>query len=176
MRHRRPVVLAAAVALLALVAAGCGGSGGGSSTSPKSATAQILAYARCMRSHGVSAFPDPSSSGQIAKPEVVAARNDDPSRFDLANTICQRLLPYGGGNGETPAQIAQDWKLFEKFARCMRSNGVPNWPDPSARSTTDKRPAFNITAVGLNGTSPQLRAKAQECASQFHLGGLPPAH
>jgi hypothetical protein len=202
MSRGRPIILeppAAMLAVIALLAGGCGGSSGspvarlgsttpstqnsrsstgsgGPSTSGGAPTSQILAYAQCMRSHGVPSFPDPSSSGQIPKPQVVDARKNNPSRFDSANTACQHLLPSGGGNGETPAQIAQDWTAFRKFARCMRSHGVSNWPDPTDRSTTDKRPAFNITAVGLDGNSPQLRAKAQQCASLLHLGGLPPAH
>jgi hypothetical protein len=66
--------------------------------------------------------------------------------------------------------------MFERFARCMRTHGLSNWPDPTARSPADRRPAFAITAVGADGNSPQLRAKAQQCASTLHLGGLPPAH
>ncbi len=133
-----------------------------------------------MRSHGVPTFPDPDSSGQIPKTHVVNARKGNPSRFDTANTACRHLLPSGGasgGNGETPAQIAQDWTDLRKFARCMRSHGVPNWPDPTSRSTSDNRPAFNLTAAGLYPNSQtQLRTKAQQCATLLHLRGLPAAH
>jgi hypothetical protein len=129
-----------------------------------------------MRSHGVPTFPDPDSSGRIDKTQVVTARRDDPSGFDSADTACRHFVRSGGGNGETPAQIAQDWDAFRSFTRCMRSQGVSNWPEPTSRSTTDRRPAFDITGVGLDGNSPQLRAKAQHCASLLHLGGLPPAH
>ena len=128
-----------------------------------------------MRSHGVPDFPDPDSSGQIPKTEVVAARQANPAQFDSAAGACGHLLPRGGGNGETPAEIAQDWTQDRYFAHCMRVRGVPNWPDPSARSTTDTRPVFRITAVGLDGNSPQLRAKAQQCASSLHMIGLPVA-
>jgi hypothetical protein len=127
-----------------------------------------------MRMHGEPGFPDPSDGGQIMKSEVVALRRADPSQFDSAQSACGGLLPPGG-NGETPAQIAQDWAQDRRFARCMRNHGVPNWPDPTSRSTTDRRPAFAITAVGLDGNSPQLRAKAQQCVSQLHLDGLPAA-
>ena len=128
-----------------------------------------------MRSHGVPAFPDPDSTGQIPKTQVVSARRDDPSRFDSAERACGHLLPGGGGHGETPAEIAQDWSQDLQFARCMRQHGVPNWPDPTDRSPTDTRPAFRITAVGLDGNSPQLRAKARACASSLHMIGLPAA-
>jgi hypothetical protein len=198
MRCRRPFILSCAVAVGAfalLAALGCGGSSGsrvaqldststttgsaGASTTRGSPTSQMLAYARCMRSHGVPTFADPDSSG-LPKTQVVNARRSDPSRFDAANTTCRHLLPGGGtsgGNGETPAQIAQDWTDLRKFARCMRSHGVPNWPDPTRRSTSDNRPAYSLTAVGLYPNSqPQLIAKAQQCTSLLHLGGLPAAH
>ena len=132
-----------------------------------------------MRSHGVPTFPDPDSSG-LPKAQVVNARKEDPSRFDAANTTCRHLLPSGGTsgfNGETPAQIAQDWNDFREFTRCMRSHGVPNWPDPTNRSASDHRPAFNLTAVGLHPNSqPQLRTEAQQCATLLHLRGRRAAH
>jgi hypothetical protein len=185
------IARAAAAGALALAAAGCGSSQShvaqlGSTTTPTEAggapagpggspTAQMLAYARCMRSHGVPAFPDPNGRGEIPKPQVVSARQSDPSRFDSANSACDHLLPSGGGNGETPADIARDWNQFRQFAQCMRDHGVPNWPGPTARSATDRRPAFSITAAGLDGNSSQLRAKAQQCAAQLHMNGLPAA-
>jgi hypothetical protein len=55
---------AAAVTGIALVVAACGG-GGSAATSAgpptlQSLTAQALAYAQCMRSHGITNFPDPT--------------------------------------------------------------------------------------------------------------------
>jgi hypothetical protein len=128
-----------------------------------------------MRSHDVPTFPDPTGGGEIPKQQVVNARKGNPTQFDSANNACRHLLP-SGGNGETAAQIAQDWTRFRGFARCMRAHGVPTFPDPTSRSTTDRRPAFALTAAGLNGNSALLRAKAQQCVSQLHLVGLPAAH
>ena len=170
-----------ATAALALATAACGGTQGsqvaqlGATSTVVQSTGSMLAYARCMRSHGVPAFPDPGSNGQIFKSEIVNVQKADPSRFDSAGTACRSLLPPGG-NGETPAEIAQDWTDFRAFARCMRSHGVPNWPDPTSRSATDRRPAFAITAVGIDGNAPQIRAKAQQCVSKLKLDGLPAAH
>jgi hypothetical protein len=136
-----------------------------------------------MRSNGVPTFPDPDSSGEIPKPQVIDARKGNPSRFDSANSACRHLLP-NGGNGDTPAQIAQDWNEFRQFARCMRHHGVANWPDPTNRSPTDRRPTFAIAGLGLDASSSHLRATAQQCASPLHLppdasmipSGPPPAH
>ena len=195
-RHLMSIGFVLAVAAVSLFTTGCGGSSGshvaqlgsnttttqrgrastgarGASTSAASTTSQMLAYARCMRSHGVPTIPDPDSSGRIPKTEVLSARQSNPARFDSADRLCQHLLP-SGGSGETAAEVAQDWNKFRKFARCMRSRGVSNWPDPTSRSTSDRRPGFNLQAVGLDPHSPQVRAKQQECARLSNL--VPPAH
>ena len=65
------------------------------------ATSRLLAYASCMRSHGVPGFPDPAG-GNLPKPQVVTARQQDPSRFDAAAGE-EVIAPYGiehGGAGE----------------------------------------------------------------------------
>jgi len=64
---------AAAVALgLAALAGGCGASNSSRNAGRVSITAQFLAYARCIRAHGVSDFPDP--------PPLRAAALRSPSR------------------------------------------------------------------------------------------------
>jgi hypothetical protein len=126
-----------------------------------------------MRSHGVPTFPDPDSSGSPPKSQVVDARKNNPSQFDAAQSACRQLLP-NGGNGPTQAEVQRQWNDFRNFARCMRHHGVPNFPDPTSRSTSDRRPDFNLHAVGLDPNS--LRTKAQQCQSLLHLTQLPSAH
>jgi hypothetical protein len=45
------------------------------------------------------------------------------------------------------------------FSHCMRSCGIPNWPDPS----TDRngQPVFNVT--GINPDSPRVSNTADAC-------------
>jgi hypothetical protein len=52
----------------------------------------------------------------------------------------------------TPASSDQTAQALA-FSRCMRSNGVPNWPDPDSSGGFDK--ARIIQAVGTSLTSPQ---------------------
>jgi hypothetical protein len=50
-----------------------------------------------------------------------------------------------------------------KLARCMRSHGVPNFPDPT---TSSQGPIFNITKAGISDAashSNQFEAKLTEC-------------
>ena len=57
------------------------------------------------------------------------------------------------------AQVPQIMTGLLNFARCMRSHGIPNWPDP----TTDRngQPVFDIP--GINPDSPRVSNTADEC-------------
>lgn len=130
-----------------LALAGCGGSRTPSvaavstaatrSAATSTATAAggrdpALAYGECMRSHGVSQFPDPTPGGGLVIPNSI-----DPSSpaFQAAQTKCQKLMPGPAGlaPGTTthpdPHWLAQ----MIKAAQCMRADGVPNFPDPTTR-------------------------------------------
>ena len=92
LRGRRPALAIAAVAPIAILSAACGGpstsgvAAGSTTTSTTTTTASssagssthgtgLLAYTTCMRSHGVSNFPDPSSSGGFPKQDVISAES-----------------------------------------------------------------------------------------------------
>jgi hypothetical protein len=136
-----------AIALVLLVAA-CGSSP--PSTGPEGSPA--VSFSRCMRSHGVPDFPDPASGGGVPKvtPQQAGVSN---SRFQLAQRACAPLLQ------PTQAQVPQIMTGLLNFARCMRSHGIPNWPDP----TTDRRgqPVFDIP--GTDPDSPRVSNTADEC-------------
>jgi len=56
-----------------------------------------------------------------------------------------------------------------KFARCMRSRGVPNWPDPTIES--DGQPVFDLTQVGITHSqthSPPMSDEIAECQRLEH--------
>ena len=104
---RRGSALAAALTAVTLGLAACGGGSQapGSTNSPGGASslasskadrthadvAQLLKFAECMRSHGVTGYPDPGSSGLSAAP--------DPSSpaYQAAQKACKSLMP---GNGK----------------------------------------------------------------------------
>jgi hypothetical protein len=116
---------------------------GGTSNASGSANSQQLAYSRCVRTHGVPNFPDPGSNGGFSKTTLqqLSARNP---RYPAATQACAHLLPAGGGL--TQAQLRQWWNGMADFARCMRSHGVPNWPDPTPYPPEPERPTFNLPA------------------------------
>jgi hypothetical protein len=177
-----PIVRTAAVitatSALALLAAACGGAPGShvaqlgstttkSSTSSSAAAAQqngMLAFSRCMRSHGVPNFPDPNSSGALPKSQVDQLAASSP-QFPPAHRACEHLLPNGGQ--PTQAQVQQAWNDMRNFARCMRSHGVPNWPDPAATSQQDQRPFFHVPD-SIDPNAPQITTKIRVCQHVLH--------
>jgi hypothetical protein len=153
-----------AAASMALLSASCSGGpsaagAGGPSNAGGSAHSRELAYARCVRSHGVPNFPDPGSSGEFNKTtlEQLAASN---SQYPTATQTCAHLLPNSGG-GPTAAQVRQEWTGMASFARCMRSHGVPGWPDPIPYPPDPARPTF-ILPASIQPIPPTI-SKMDEC-------------
>lgn len=119
----------------ALALAACGSSGSGTSASGKasdgtSASAKAsdaLKLSACMRSHGVSNFPDPSG-GRL---EINPNSGLDPRSpaFQAAQRSCKQYLPNGGGPPPKPS--AADLRTALAWAQCVRKHGVPNFPDPT---------------------------------------------
>jgi hypothetical protein len=169
----RPARTSAAIiatAALALLAAACGGSpsptgSGGSPGAAGSANSQkMLAFSRCVRSHGVPNFPDPNSSGVLPKSQVAQLTASSP-QFPAAHGACEHLLPNGGQ--PTQAQVQQAWNDMRNFARCMRSHGVPNWPDPAPTSQQDQRPFFHLPD-SIDPNAPQITTKIRACQRVLH--------
>jgi hypothetical protein len=182
-----------ATAGLALLAA-CGGSGsstgsgspsaGGSTTSPSA-----VGYSACMRSDGVPNFPDPESSGHVPKADAQQL-GVSPSQLQAAERACRHLYPTTGGpvqqqtqqceeTGDCPQALVQRILTVQrKYARCIRSHGVPNWPDPAIDS--HGRPYFNVSRAGLSSQythSSLFESKDRECerAVSGSSGGVPVA-
>jgi hypothetical protein len=132
-RRRRAASIIAVFAGLALFAAACGGGGSqdgpGSAHPSKSASAQgaggtgPVAFAQCMRSHGVSSFPDPQNGHFLISGSV----QNNPN-FHGAVQACQHML---GPNGASNGGGSHNSQLLA-FAHCMQTHGVPQFPDPTA--------------------------------------------
>jgi hypothetical protein len=98
---RRTLRPLAAFAMLALIVAGCSstsastGSSGGNSTA--STHRRAVRFAECMRSNGVSAFPDPDASGELTIDAVANGSWVDTSSaaFEQALRACRDLEPPG---------------------------------------------------------------------------------
>jgi hypothetical protein len=166
-----PAIVAAAG--LALVAAGCGGSPASrvarlgstttkSSSSSTAASAQAngaVAFSRCMRSHKVPAYPDPSSGGVLPKktPHQLGVSDSD---FRAAQAACIHLVPNGGR--PTQAQVQQYRSTMLVYARCIRAHGVSNMPDPDSRGHLGIGPGTDVDVE-----SPRFLAAYRACKSKL---------
>jgi hypothetical protein len=169
-RRRFPVKRAAATVAvsmgLAALAAGCGGGGNhtpGSSASSSRLLAQYFAYSRCMRSHGVPNFPDPSTSGGIGI-DLPHSFNTSSPAYLAASQACNALAPMGHPTTGSPNKIAAEVKV----ARCMRSHGDPSFPDPNSQGGFDRSK--------FDESSPAFKTAANACKSLIAaMGPIPVA-
>jgi hypothetical protein len=112
-----------------------------------------------MRSHGVPNFPDPDSSGGIPK-ETLQQLGVSDSRYQAAAQACGHLLP-GSDSGRTQAEVQRWWTGMLQFARCMRSRGVSDWPDPTPYPPYPNEPTFDLPS-SLQ-PSAQIVSTMREC-------------
>jgi hypothetical protein len=147
-----------AAAGLGLLVAACGGSPGGAPAASTAAHNDAVAYAACMRSNGVPNWPDPNSSGVFDKSKLTSQQlGASGARVQAAQSACRHLLP-NGGNGPSPAQVQQIRAQGLRFSGCVRSHGVPNFPDPDSSGRIPDPASF-----GIDQGSPKFRAANQAC-------------
>jgi hypothetical protein len=184
---RRPPVPLVTLVIVVVIAAACSsapkapavaGHGAPHSTEAGSpdgplasgALAEMMSYSKCMRSHGVLDFPDPTPNpggpgGSLSWSGHGENDDLDPNnpRYQAANKACQSLLPDGG---QVPAISTKQLAEEVRMAVCMRSHGVPNFPDPDGngefvldnvnRDASQYKSAF-ASCVSLTGFKGPMR-------------------
>ena len=152
---------------VALLTCGCGGASSSSSAANTSAAASsrttgAVAFSSCMRSHGLSSFPDPNSSGTIPKNQIIPLASSP--QFPVAQRACQHLLPNTGAPTDTHAEVEAALSGMVRFATCMRTRGVQNWPDPTVDRSHpgDPRPVFDLHSA-VDPTAPRITADVDAC-------------
>jgi hypothetical protein len=114
-----------------------------------------VAFAGCMRSEGLSRFPDPDSSGAFDKTRITAQQlGVSDSQLQDAQRSCQHLLPT-----TSATQQHQDAAQALQFSQCVRNHGVSTFPDPDS---TGRIP--DPESLGIDQGSPQFQAANQACA------------
>jgi hypothetical protein len=128
-----------------LAVAACGSSGKPRNTTGSSGPAQAVAYADCMRSHGVQNFPDASSGARFEIPSTI---NTQSPIYISAHRACAKLQP--GAIAPRAMSERQERQLVAS-AGCMRKYGVgvadPTFQGPYItldvpNETTVQSPAF----------------------------------
>jgi hypothetical protein len=169
----------AAVACMVLLAAACGGSSPAASATGPTRAQAALAYAKCMRSHGVPDFPDPDSNGNFelsssqqgggsrgSGPNTGTDQQSNPvsSQEAAANQVCNHLLDVGAQMSAAQQQHALSQLV--KYAQCMRAHGVPSFPDPHITSGGIGVPSgIGFSLSGIDQHSPQYQTASHACQS-----------
>jgi hypothetical protein len=174
-RRLRPAVALAAVAAVAAAATACSGTVPSTKSTPT--YVQVLALARCMRSHGVPNFPDPDSSGGYSlmangslQGAGGASVDVNSSQAQAAYGDCRHLVPGGPSisqleqeEQQAQQQQAKILPAMLKFVQCMRSHGVPNFPAPGQSKSGAGAPP--------NVNSPQFLSAVSACRHLLPPGG-----
>lgn len=164
----RTTTIAAAGLMLAATLAGCGEpaandttvataqSGPASANPSASATSGVdpdapLKFSKCMREQGMTWFPDPSGG----KMSIKIPQNVKKEDFDKAQQACRKWAPNGDN---APKVSAEDLEKVRQMAKCMRENGVPNFPDPGPKGEV----ALD-SKMGIDPESASFKAAEQKC-------------
>jgi hypothetical protein len=124
--------------------------------------AQGRKFAQCMRAAGID-MPDPGPDGMAAMPAQAAGDQAATNKLDAAMEKCRELLPNGG---EPPKPSAEDLAKARDYAKCIRENGLPGFPDPDAETGT-----FRLDPDKA-GDLDKLSEVAKKCP-QFGAGAMP---
>ena len=133
--NRKPTSRGLAATLTALgcvLALSACGSSSSSGTGPGGSAGQNqgIQFADCMRSHGVSNFPDPGAGGGIQIPTGSGINPQSPA-FQSAQHDCARYLP----GPESIGHASESQKLMMlKESQCMRKHGFSTFPDPTSKA------------------------------------------
>jgi hypothetical protein len=131
--------------------------------------AQELRYAKCMRASGEPNFPDPNSQGAFS---FGSAQGIDPGspQFRTAQGKCAKYIPHPSFS---PARQQQLYEQMVRYSQCMRSHGVPSYPDPTKGAGGGVSVSIGGGPhSGLDPTSPIFQRAQQACSK---IPGAPPA-
>jgi opacity protein-like surface antigen len=145
---------------------GSGASSGFSMSIAGASAADELKFSQCMRANGEPNFPDPNGSG------VIQGSGIDLSspQYQRAQSKCQKYLGRQGAPNLSPAKKAQALAQLLKYSECMRSHGVPNFPDPTTSGGGVGLMINGSPSSGLDSSSPIFQRAQSDCSS---LPGAP---
>jgi hypothetical protein len=161
------VAIAAAIAIAACdtsKSSSSGSPGSGSQVTYAQAQRAAVAFARCIRSHGVPNFPDPASPRGLK--DLVGSSLAQSPAFRSAAMTCRHLLPGGGGSPRPgPASSRAQITALLAFAGCLRRHGFPSFPDPTPTGQLTHEMLAN---AGIDVHEPAVLQAADACVSVTH--------
>ncbi|MFI6510490.1 hypothetical protein ACIBCT_23040 [Streptosporangium sp. NPDC050855] len=150
-------IVATVTLLIGPAACGPGGGEPGGRTSDTDLQALGRELSKCVRDNGVPEFPDPA----VRDGDLVMPQDQPADAVDDAMAACRSIVdriprrPGGEGSG------ARDVPRLRTFARCLRENGVPDWPDPRPDGS------FPVLGTPLDGKTPELQRALAACRKHW---------
>jgi len=147
-----------------------GHSGGSTTTSPKgNPTALLDQWATCMHNHG-----DPNQADPTVDAYGVININipgDGAEAARLSGEVhagadpCNRYVAAAQSalRAANPVSAPPNQTELVKYTECMRANGVPNYPYPTANMT--------FQGTGVDPNSPHVQNVNKLCGTKLHLPG-----
>ncbi len=176
--HSTQVMVIGVLALgCAFALAACGGSSGynpAAATNPS--TNSPLLLSQCMHSHGIKNFPDPTNGPGGAGLSLATSPGSGTviaegitfsgPAFEAAAKACAKLLP-GGGAPPPPPTAEQKHQALE-FAQCMRTHGVPSFPDPTFPTGNGVPGNAGSPPADIDPSSPAFKQAVSKCGGGGH--------
>jgi len=128
-----------------------------------------LAFARCMRAHGLPKFPDPISGGVFDKSVLQQMGYSTSQLRAVQDGPCKNVLPTTAPSAPNSGTITtQQQQDYLNAVACMRSHGFSNFPDPTfSRGHVTLTPPPGVDTNSLQFT------QAQHICKQLIPAGLP---
>ncbi|HTE63383.1 MAG TPA: hypothetical protein VK631_23710 [Solirubrobacteraceae bacterium] len=147
-----------------VLAAGCGGdpAGGAGPAVDRDSEAReaSLKYAQCMREQGID-MPDPIFEDGGTR-QRGPDRDVPPAKLKEADQACDKHKP----ESEWPEFSEEEQEEFEEAAlanaRCMREQGIENYPDPTFGENGEATIRFRVGS-GLDPEDPDFREAEEAC-------------
>jgi hypothetical protein len=149
------------LAMVGVLAVGCGGdpAGGARPAADRDSEARkaSLKYAQCMREQGID-MPDP-----IFEDGGTRQRGPDgdvpPTKLKTADQACDKHKPEFEPSDLSEKEQEEFKKAALANARCMREQGIENFPDP----TFGGNGQATISIRGLDPEDPDFREAEEAC-------------
>ena len=109
-------------------------------------------------------FPDPEDG----KLSVAVPSDVDRKEMQEAEEACRQYAPDGG---ERPVPDPEALEQSRQMAKCMRENGVPNFPDPNP----DGSLSLDGQKIGMGPGDPTFD-KAEQACSKYRPSGAVERH
>ena len=162
------------VSVCAIALAACGSSQsagvpslqGGTHTSPSASSGTLATWraaVACARQHGMPGVPDPTvgANGQVSVPGYTTTADLTPAVRSACATQIRAIQSTGSTH---TIESASDIHALLRVAACLRTHGLPRWPDPNERGE------FHVKSADA-GTVAQYNRAVAACSSLFPPSG-----